>query len=121
MPLPKPKKKPDDFALLLEAEPVSEEGGEEMGDGMGEDDDEFGDLEGEDMGDDMGAETEADPLAAESEGPDIDPEQALLAETLGFTEPDQQRALIDLIKLVAAPGAPPPASSSAPNPMESGY
>lgn len=120
MPLPpKPKKKPDDFALLLEAEPASDEMGEsEGGDEFGEDD-EFSDLEGEDMGAD--AELEGDPLAAESEGPEIDREQALLAETLGFTEPDQQRALIDLIKLVAGPGAPPPASSSAPSTLESGY
>lgn len=115
----KPKKKPDDFALLLEAEPASDEMGEsEGGDEFGEDD-EFSDLEGED---DLGSdpELEGDPLAAEGDS-GIDPEQALLAETLGFTEPDQQRALIDLIKLVAGPGAPPPASPSAPSTLESGY
>ena len=39
---------------------------------------------------------EEDPLAAESS---IDPEQAALCRTLGFTEPDQQQALLDLIDL----------------------
>ena len=50
-----------------------------------------------------------DPLVAEGDmGMGLDPEQAALAEQLGFTEPDQQQALIDLIKLVATPPAPSP-------------
>lgn len=96
-----PKKKPpaDDFALLLggpEEDPAAE-----MGEGMEDDyaDDEFG----EDPG------MEPDPLAAESDmDTGIDPEQARLAETLGFTEPEQQQALIDLIRLVNGPGASEP-------------
>lgn len=93
MPLPKPKKKPD--AALLIAEPVEERPDEEMAE------------EGFDEEDDFGNMPEEDPLAAEGEDPfaaeaSIDPEQAALAETLGFTEPDQQQALIDLIKLVTS-------------------
>jgi hypothetical protein len=34
---------------------------------------------------------------------EIDPEQAALCERLGFTDPDQQQALIDLVRLVNTP------------------
>jgi len=92
-----PKKKKADLALLMEAEPeetdpLEDEGFEEDEDLLGEelplDDEEADPLD-----------PLADPLAAEST---IDPEQADLAMTLGFTEPEQQQALIDLIKLVTA-------------------
>lgn len=93
---PPAKKKKADLALLLEAEPEETDPLEE--------EDEFADDEldaemaplddEEDLMDPL-----ADPLAAEST---IDPEQADLAMTLGFTDPEQQQALIDLIKLVTA-------------------
>ncbi len=96
MALPMKKKRPgeDDFALLLEPEP-EEEAPEDL------EDDEYAD-EGD------AALFEEDPMAAEGDmmSPGLDPEQAQLAETLGFTEPEQQQALIDLIKLVAAPAPP---------------
>lgn len=94
MPFPPRKKKPD-AALLIEAEPMEDELSGEMPD------EEEDDLMPEE-------EDPLDPLAAEGEDPfgdeiaSIDPEQAALAETLGFTEPDQQQALIDLIKLVTS-------------------
>lgn len=99
MPFP-PKKKPKaDIALLL-GEPADEE--PEASDEMPEEEDDLG-LE-EELPD------EEEPLAADGEdpfgdeaAPSIDPEQAALAETLGFTDPEQQQALIDLIKLVNAP------------------
>jgi hypothetical protein len=65
----------------------------------------------EDLGDDAEFEDddlpEEEPLAASSDLDDpfadeasIDPEQAALCERLGFTEPDQQQAFIDLVKLI---------------------
>lgn len=113
MPFPPKKKKPD-MALLLAEEP------DEPMDGMEDEDPE------EDLDDLMP--DEEDPLAAEAEDPfaeeamsEIDPEQAALAETLGFTEPDQQQALIDLIKLVTAPPSDMGTESALPPLPESTY
>lgn len=99
--LPKPKKKPAPFEDLLGGEePMAEEGME-------------GEFEEEEYSEDAGLEgfeePFSDPLAAEGDMGmgGLDPEQAQLAETLGFTEPEQQQALIDLIKLVAAPAPSP--------------
>jgi hypothetical protein len=101
MPFP-PKKKPKgDFALLL-GEP--KEKPEDMMDDAepDEDSDDFGDLP-----DDPDEESLDDPMAdAMGDEPSIDPEQAALCETLGFTDPEQQQALIDLVKLVASPADP---------------
>jgi len=94
MPFPPPKKKPKgDLALLIPEEEPTDEMPEEEGD--------LDDLE------DDGDLPEEEPLAAEGDdpfadeaAPSIDPEQAALCETLGFTEPEQQQALIDLVKLI---------------------
>ena len=106
MPFPPPKKKKPDMALLLAEEPEK---------------DPTDAMEGEDPEEDLDAlmPEEEEPMAAEGEAPfadeamsDIDPEQAALAETLGFTEPDQQQALIDLIKLVTSAADPMATESS---------
>ena len=102
--LPKPKKKKADFGALLDDEPAAEA----PADDYAAEEDDFSDLEGEDDLDDLESEMgdlEGDPLAAASDemAPDIDPEQAALCERLGFSEPDQQQALIDLIAMVTAP------------------
>lgn len=100
MPLPPKKKRPEESFELLVGE---EEDPEEIEDG------EFA----EDYEDEFSEDTPSeDPLAAE--GPSIDPEQASLCEQLGFTEPEQQQALLDLIKLVAAPA---PELNPSPAPM----
>lgn len=93
-----PRKKKADLALLMETEPEETDPLEEG----------FEDEEMEDLGEEVPLDEEeadpldplADPLAAEST---IDPEQADLCVTLGFTDPEQQQALIDLIGLVNAP------------------
>lgn len=96
MAFPPPKKKPagppaeDDFALLM-----GDEGGD---DAALEEEDDFGE---DPMGEDVGGMGE-DPLDASG----VDPEVAGLAERLGFSEPDQQQALVDLIKLVMGSSAP---------------
>lgn len=103
MPLP-PKKKKADLAILI--------GGPEKKRPEGEDDSGYGDMPEEDE-DDFGGDSdlpdEEDPLAAEGEGSmddsagsDVDPEHAALAEQLGFSDPEQQKALVDLIKLVTS-------------------
>lgn len=111
MPIPPRKKKPDLALLMEEPEPSDPALDEEP------DDDEDDALLDEDM-------PEEDPLAALDEGGDeafdIPPDQAALAETLGFTEPDQQQALIDLIKLVTSPD-PMATESSMPPLPESTY
>lgn len=100
MPMGK-KKKPAPFEDLLGEEPMEDAGMEE------------GEFEEEEYSEDEGMEgfeePFSDPLAAEGDMGmgGLDPEQAQLAETLGFTEPEQQQALIDLIKLVAAPAPSP--------------
>jgi hypothetical protein len=96
---PPPKRKKADLALLMEAEPeetdpLEDEGFEEEDDLLGEE----LPLDDEEEADPL--DPLADPLAAESS---IDPEQADLCVTLGFTDPEQQQALIDLIGLVNAP------------------
>lgn len=85
------KPPPDAFTELLDEEPTDV-------DALAEPEEEFGDEGGfEDY-------EESDPLMAEDDmGPTIDPEMASLAQTLGFTEPEQQQALIDLIRLVNEP------------------
>lgn len=97
LPAPK-KKKPAPFEDLLGGEePMAEEGMES-------------EFEEDEYSEDEGFEEPfSDPLAAEGGdlGMGLDPEQAQLAETLGFSDPEQQQALIDLIKLVAAPAASP--------------
>lgn len=122
MPFPPPKKKKGDFALLL-AEPKEKPRDPSDDAEPDEDGDDFAEM------DDEGG--EEDPLAAlddndEVEGDDssgIDPEQAALCETLGFTDPEQQQALIDLVKLVTSPADPLSSDSgSAPPPLpESTY
>lgn len=96
LPKPKPKKKPD-LGPLLDEEPAE-------GDDYAAEDDDFSDLEDSELDEDED-DLEEDPLAAEGEeaAADIDPEQAALCERLGFSDPDQQQALIDLVRLVAAP------------------
>ncbi len=94
MALPKKKPPADALALLI---PEEEAPSAEMPDE-------------EDLGDDTEFEDddlpEEEPLAAESDDPFadeasvIDPEQAALCERLGFSEPDQQQAFIDLVKLI---------------------
>lgn len=110
MPLPKKKKAADHFALLLGDEHAPKKPGEKPGDsayddepdededdlGLGPDSGLGGMGPGDEGDDDMGGD---DPSAS------IDPEQAHLAKKLGFTEPEQQKALIDLIQLVAQSGA----------------
>jgi hypothetical protein len=87
------KPPPDAFTELLDEEPAEADAYEP--------EEEFGDEGGFDDFEDPAA----DPLMAEGEdmGPTIDPEMAALAQTLGFTEPEQQQALIDLIRLVNEP------------------
>jgi hypothetical protein len=88
---PPPRKKPkaDAFALLLEDDPA------EPTEDMGEEDDLAPLPEEDPLAEEDSELEEQDPLAAES----IDPEAAALCRTLGFTEPDQQQALLDLIDL----------------------
>lgn len=98
--LPKPKKKKPDVALLIDEEVP------EGDDYAADDDEEFADLEeDEELGDDLGIAAEGDELAAEGDeaAADIDPEQAALCKRLGFSEPDQQQAFIDLVRLITAP------------------
>lgn len=92
---PPKKKKPGDFALLMGApkKPLDEgspdeEAAEDPEEEASEDDPLMDDGSGMD-----------DPMGDDS----IDPEQAALAHRLGFSDPDQQQALIDLIKMVATP------------------
>jgi hypothetical protein len=94
---PPPRKKPkgDAFALLLEEDP--KEPAEDMGEDMGmTEEGDLAPLSDEDpLAEEDSELEEEDPLAAES----IDPEAAALCRALGFTEPDQQQALLDLIDL----------------------
>jgi len=112
MPIP-PKKKKDGFALLLgepeEPEDVDPDAVDDL------DDDE--ELLDEDLPTDdaMSLEGDSDLDDFGDESSSIDPEQARLCETLGFTDPEQQQALIDLVKLVNSP-ADPMATESEPLP-----
>lgn len=81
----------DDFEMLM--------GAEESAEDSLEDDELPTDDELEAAGDDAG-----DFDALEDTG--VDPEVAVLCERLGFDEPDQQMALVDLIKRVMEPAAP---------------
>lgn len=121
---PLKKKKPAALGIeLLLGEEDEESAVEEMGedeDEMALAEDEFAE---EDLGEGMDALAEEDEFAAAA---DIDPEQAALAEKLGFTDPEQQQALIDLISLVLSTdsgGAPTSKDSGAlpPLPEESVY
>lgn len=91
-----PKKKKGDFALLM-AEPKKPTPGQEPDESEFDDASDLGDEE-DPLMDDGGSD---DPMG-DATDPGIDPEQAALAQTLGFTDPDQQQALIDLIKLVTS-------------------
>ena len=99
MPLP-PRKKKADFALLLGGpekkpgldQPLDDPDSEEFDQDAAEMDDEPDDPDLD----------EDDPLGMGGEDSGIDPQQAALAETLGFTDPEQQQALVDLIKLVTS-------------------
>lgn len=110
MPLPPKKKKPAvGIELLLDeegAEPMGDEAEDEDAIDLAEDDfaedDEMSGME--DMADEMGGEMED-----EAATPSVDPEHAALAEKLGFTDPEQQQALVDLIQLVLDGGSAPPA------------
>ncbi len=112
MPLP-PKKKKADFALLLgepEKEPL-EEDPEAVEDDLGDD----ADFAEDDL-------PEEDPLAGMGEETSsLDPEQAALCETLGFSDPEQQQALVDLIKLVTSPDPMATESTDLPPLPESPY
>lgn len=137
----KPPKKKGGFALLLDgsdklggkgpplpkrpndaARKPPDEGDDPAVTDTGDDDD-LSDLDdlGSDMGDDdlPGDDPDSDdPLAADSDGDpgQIDPEVAGLAARLGFHQPHQQQALIDLIQLVTGPGLGGPSSGpSAPS------
>ena len=116
MPLPPRKKKPADFALLL-GEPYKKPGLDDP------DSEEFDDEAA--MMDDEDELEDDDPLAAMDElgeeVPSLDPEQAALAETLGFTDPEQQQALVDLIKLVTSADPMATESSDMPPLPESTY
>jgi hypothetical protein len=118
-----PGKRPNDLPKPADSGDAEPDGDEDLSDldDMGSMDD---DLPGEDDGD--------EPLAASGDDGDstgdagqIDPEVAGLAARLGFHQPHQQQALIDLIQLVTGPGLGGPSSgSSAPGPSplpESSY
>jgi len=99
MPLPPRKKKPD-FALLMgepEPKPLEQDALEDAE--PDEDDDDFADMEEEE---DLSTLDDSAELGDDMAGPGLDPEQAALAETLGFSDPEQQQALVDLIKLVTS-------------------
>lgn len=99
MPFP-PKKKPKgDFALLL-GEPKEKPRDPLDDTEPDEDGDDFGDL----PDDPDSEETQLDDMG--SEVSEIDPEQDALCETLGFSDPEQQQALIDLVKLVTSSADP---------------
>jgi hypothetical protein len=124
MPMPpRPKKKPAADISILMPEPDGDEpqanddlgSTDDLDDSFGESDD---DLDLGDMGEPDGDE---DPLAA---GGDIDPEQASLMSDLGFSEPEQQQKLLDLIDLRIAKGpgaAPSPSLDSGSELPEGGY
>lgn len=123
---PAKKKKPAALGIELL---LGEEEDESSVDEMAEDDDEMA-LDEFAEEDELAEEGGEDPFADEEDdlaaAPDIDPEQAALAEQLGFTEPEQQQALIDLISLVLSSdtgGAPTSKDSGAlpPLPEESVY
>lgn len=116
MPLPPKKKKAGVGIELLLGEPEAEEpmseeepGEEEitLDDELPEDDlEDEAMAEGEDLGQEM---AEEDALGAESEST-VDPEHAALAEKLGFRDPEQQQALVDLIQLVLSSDSSAPAA-----------
>jgi len=115
---PPPRKKPKaDIALLL-GEPEEKPGDPALDE---EPDDDLDDIDA-DMPDDELDEDPldplADPLAAEST---IDPEATDLCVTLGFTDPEQQQALLDLIDLRNAPKTDMGTESALPPLPESTY
>lgn len=120
MPMPpRPKKKPAADISILMPEPG---GDPKEQDDLGSSDsldDSFGE---DDMGDpdadlDMGDPTE------DGEPDAIDPEQASLMADLGFSDPEQQQKLVQLIQLVMGPSAAPPPSTDSGTelPSEGGY
>jgi hypothetical protein len=128
MPMPpRPKKRPAADISILMPEPDGDEpkghdpksqddlgGADDLDDSFGESDDDL------DMGEPDG--DEGDPMAADS---DIDPEQASLMADLGFSDPEQQQKLLDLIdmRIAKGPGAAPSTSldSSGSELPEGGY
>jgi hypothetical protein len=129
MPMPpRPKKKPAADISILMPEPDGDEpkghdpksqddlgSSDDLDDSFGGDDDDL-DLGEGDMGGD-------DPLAADG-STDIDPEQASLMADLGFSDPEQQQKLLDLIDLRIAKGpgaAPSPSLDSGSELPEGGY
>jgi len=133
----KPGKKKG-FALLLDASdkpPKGPPSSQRPNDGpkapdMGDDEDDLSDLDdmGGDLDDDLPGDDLDDPMAASGDdgsgdtsgdAGQIDPEVAGLAARLGFHQPHQQQALIDLIQLVTGPGGMSggSSSSSAPSPL----
>lgn len=126
MPMPprRPKKPAADISILMPepdgdepkgSDPKSQDDlgpADDLDDSFGGSDDDL-DLGGDDPG--------GDDLAADGSA-DIDPEQASLMADLGFSEPEQQQKLIDLIKLVTGPGAAPPSSMDSGSELpEGGY
>jgi hypothetical protein len=115
-----PKKKKDGFALLLGEPEKPEDSDPDAVDDFDEG------LDDEDLPEDDALSLEgdaADPLEdLDEEASSIDPEQAALCETLGFTDPEQQQALIDLVRLVNSPDPLATESSSSLPPLpESSY
>lgn len=106
------KKKPgshDGFSILIGAGPPKKKPGD-VTDPSEPDDDDFGGDSDDDEDDMVG---EDDLAASGDDGDDadaVDPEQAHLAKQLGFAEPEQQKALIQLIQLVSGTGTPPDSS-----------
>lgn len=119
------KKPGADFSILIGAGPPKKKPGAAPAHDEPDDDD-FDDDEGED---DLAASGDGSGDGSDGNGPDdaVDPEQAHLAKQLGFSEPDQQRALISLIQLVSGSGMPGASSSGGASDMssttlpESGY
>lgn len=119
-----PPKRPNDVTKPADSGDTEPDGDEDLSDL-----DDMGD-----MNDDLPGEDDPnDPMASGDDGTgdgtgdpsQIDPEVAGLAARLGFHQPHQQQALIDLIQLVTGPGLGGPSSGSsapAPSPLpESSY
>ena len=123
MPMPPPRrpKKPAADISILMPEPDGDEpkGKDDLGSSDSLDDSFGGEDDELDLGDGDGDE---DPLAADS-GADIDPEAASLMSDLGFSDPEQQQKLLDLIDLRISKGAapPPPSMDSGSELPEGGY
>lgn len=109
MALPPKKKKGSAVGIELLLGPEGDE--PEMGDEAEGDEMEL-DLAADDLEDEDALGEESDDMGGgelddEEAAPTVDPEHAALAEKLGFTDPEQQQALVDLIQLVLDSGSAP--------------